>query len=156
MRLHASAAVLTALSVFVIAQPGFAHGQQQCSSGNSLVVLPCQGGGGCNAKGQEVLAAKPGGGKLEENFTIGSCGFSEGNQCEVVYMYANGPCLAAALDQPNILRNLDRLSRTSPIPILVASCNGGLVELPTSEQMHTIAPQPLNVDARVLKDSISL
>src|SRR6185312_47090 len=153
MRLYGFVA---ALSIFVIAQPGLMHGQQ-CTDGDVVIVMPCQGEGECPRMTHEVLEAEPQGNRFQKVFTLASCGVdSGGNQCEVVTSTAGGSCLSAALNHPNILRNLDRLSRTSPIPILVASCAGGLIEFHPMESSAIRAPQPVNVDRRILKESISL
>lgn len=148
MRLRGSVAVLAVLSVFAIAQPGTMRGQ--CSNGNVLVIMPCSGGDGYGCMSAEVYAAKPGS-RLGTVYTIVACG----GGCTANVLTAGGSCYAAALNTPDILRNLDRVSRKSPVPVLVASCTGGLVEYHPSEGMNTRPPRPLDVDARILKRSIS-
>lgn len=147
MRLRGSVVLLAVFSIFAIVQPGSMHGQ--CSNGDVKIIIPCSGGDYCTPT--EVYAAQPGS-RLGTVYTIVVCG----NGCTGSTLYASGPCYAAALNTPDILRNLDRLSRKSPIPILVASCTGGLVEFHPSERMNAGPPRLLDVDARILKRSISL
>lgn len=147
MRLRGSVAVLAVFSIFAIAQPGSMHGQ--CSNGNVLIIIPCSGGDSCQPT--ETYAAQPGN-RLGTVYTIVACG----NGCTANVLTAGGSCYAAALNTPDILRNLDRLSRKSPVPILVASCTGGLVKFHPSERMNTRPPRPLDLDSRILSGSVSL
>lgn len=148
MRLFGSIAALTVFSALVTALPGLMRGQQCSAKGE--VTIPCQGSGFCFST-TVLNDARPGGNFGQTQTTV-YCGNAD---CTATYFAANGTCYAAALNKPNILDDLDRLSRKSPIPILVASCTGGLVEYRPNERVDTKAPRLLNVDTQILKESIS-
>lgn len=150
-----SISFLAAVSLLILGQPRLTHGQQ-CSARNMEVILLCQGLGDCAKKTWPVLAAEPGGGQFGTVLTVASCGYDdEGNQCFVSFSYASGACVSGALNKPSILQNLGRLARTSPIPILVASCAGGLVEFHPRQASGIKIPERLDVDRKLLRESIS-
>jgi len=94
----------------------------QCGQVQS-VLMACNGGPGpaCAFQGRTVNAVRAGNNQVRSNYTITLCS----NGCYVGYQGASGACLSASLESPEILKQLNRVSKQAKV--LVASCTGGLV-----------------------------
>lgn len=83
--------------------------------------MPCIGSTGCSLQSKLVSAVRAGNNQVTSDYTIAMCS----NGCYVGYQGASGACLSASLESPEILNELNRVSKQAKV--LVASCNGGLV-----------------------------